>query len=187
MNKHPSQAEFIMAHFKEHPNQALALDDWSDEVSRQYKERTGRTAYHLRTIVRRLYWDGKLERVKRGVYKYDPDAVHKPRTLRFTPKQNREIRERDEYRCVVCGRGRAEGVRLYVDFLMPNLPNRARIENGATFCTWHSPSRNNLTFMDMIMMGFKQIPDLAKHEEYTEMQGFASEVSAVLKKYETKL
>ena len=187
MNKNPSQAEFIMAHFKKHPNQALALDDWSDEVARQYKEQTGKTAYHLRAIVRRLYWDGKLERVGRGVYKYDPDAVPKRRFLRFTAKQRREIRDRDEDRCVVCGLGPIHGVRVYVDFLDPNLPRTADIVNGAVFCARHSPSKSNLSMMDMIMMDLRAFSELAENAEGKEKPGFYEEIGEICRKYEAKL
>jgi len=184
MSKNLSQAEFIMAHFKKHPNQALALDDWSDEVSRQYKERTGRTAYHLRTIVRRLYWDGKLERVKRGVYKYDPDAVHKPRTLCFTPKQKREILERDEYRCVVCGRGRAEGVELQVDHIKPkDQGGKATIENGQTLCAQHNFIKKNLNATETGKRLLIRLYELAKSQENQEMVEFCREVLEVYAKH----
>ncbi len=79
MNSHPSQAEFIMAHFRQHPNQELAYDDWTDELSSRYRELTGKRAYHVRSIARRLYAEGILQKIKNGVYVYDPDAPAEPR------------------------------------------------------------------------------------------------------------
>ena len=188
MNKNPSQTEFVMAHFKKQPNQALTLDDWTDELAQQYKKLTGYTARHFRSVARRLYADGRLERVGRGVYKYDPDVIPKPRFSRFTAKQKREIRNRDEHRCVCCGLGRAEGVRLYVDFLDPDLPDSAgHIVNGAVFCARHSPSRNNLSMMDMIMMDFNAFSERIKNEQSKAKSGFYEELTKVYKKYENKI
>ena len=87
MNEHLSQAQFIMAHFKQRPKQALAYDDWTDDLSQQYRELTGKRAYHVRSIARRLYSEGKLQKLKNGVYMYDPDYVPEPR---IKPKRNRK-------------------------------------------------------------------------------------------------
>ena len=188
MNKNPSQAEFVMAHFKKHPRQALALDDWTDDLARQYKAQTGYTARHFRSVARRLYGDGRLERVGRGVYKYDPDVIPKPRFSGFTAKQKRAIRQRDEYRCVVCGLGSAHGVRLYVDFLDPNLPDRAAdIVNGAIFCLRHSPGKKNLTLLEMIMMDLDTLSEQVKNAESSRKLGFYEEIVEICEKYKGKL
>ena len=47
--------------------------------------------------------------------------------------------KRDNYRCVVCGRGKEEGVELQVDHRKPKeLGGEATIENGQVLCAQHN-------------------------------------------------
>ncbi len=54
MNKEISQTDFVLDFFKARPMYALHYDDWTDELPSQYKQLTGRKAYHFRSVVRRL-------------------------------------------------------------------------------------------------------------------------------------
>ena len=110
MNKAPSLSNLILMHFEKHPYQDLAHDDWIDEISKQYMKLKGRMPRDPWRAARKLHQDGYLVKVKKGVYRYDPNFVHNSGLEDFTTQQKREILERDEYRCVECGRGVAEGV-----------------------------------------------------------------------------
>lgn len=79
-----------------------------------------------------LYQEGLLIKVGTGVYRYDPDGVSKPQ-LNFSANQKAEILERDEFRCVICGRGQEHGMTLHVDHIKPKeLGGEATIKNGQT-------------------------------------------------------
>ena len=85
--------------------------------------------------IRKLAQQGKLIKVRKGVYKYDPDLITNPELEDFTPAQRKQIFERDNYRCVICGKGQRDGVEIQADHIIPkDLGGKATIENGQTLC-----------------------------------------------------
>jgi len=186
MKKEISQTEFVLAYFKDRPKYALHYDDWADELASQYQRLTGRRAYHFRSVVRRLAGQGNPLKIRSGVYMYDPDYVAKPLASRFTAAQNRQIRARDEYRCVVCGYGPAEGAMLYVNFLFPDLKDRARIENGATFCNRHRLDRKGRSVWDVALAGLSQLIEFAEENPNSNMKCFAEDLRKVQKEYNSQ-
>ena len=187
MDKQPSQANYIMAYFMQRPKQALAYDDWTDELASEYKSLTGNTARHFRSIVRRLSGEGKLLKVKNGVYMYDPDFSPAPQLPKFTAAQRRQIKERDEYQCVFCGMGRREGFTLYVGFLFCDKPDRASdISNGVTFCSRHRLS-NVGSIKDLISMQLSQLNELIQREHQHDISGLIKEYVEIYKRYEDKI
>ena len=188
MDMQPSQANYIMAYFKQHPKQALAYDDWTDELAREYKSLTGNTARHFRSIVRRLSGEGKLLKVKNGVYMYDPDYVHNPRRDKFNRKQKRQIQERDEFRCVCCGLGKREGLTLYVDFMFPNKPNRAASTlNGATFCSRHRINSSGNSLKELLMKSLELAIALVQLEQDPKSQYGLQELSRLRHKLDLRM
>jgi len=88
---------------------------------------------------RKLHEIGFLIKVKKEIYRYDPDAVKKRELEDFTPEQREAIFKRDGYKCVICGRGKKEGVELQVDHIKPKyLGGESKIENGQTLCAQHN-------------------------------------------------
>ncbi|HXG36204.1 MAG TPA: HNH endonuclease signature motif containing protein [Dehalococcoidia bacterium] len=89
--------------------------------------------------MRKLHQEGILIKVRKGVYKYDPNVINNRQLLNFPPEVKEEIFRRDGYRCVVCGRGRSEGLEIHADHIVPlerggdNSP-----ENGQTLCSEHN-------------------------------------------------
>ena len=70
-------------------------------------KRTGKVFRDPDRAIRKLSQEGQLIKINKGVYKYDPDFVHNRELEDFTPAQKEEIFKRDNYRCVICGRGKA--------------------------------------------------------------------------------
>lgn len=68
-----SQAAFVLSYFQDRPMMALRYDDWTDDLAAEYKAQTGVTARHFRSVARRLASQGKLIKVRNGVYLYDPE------------------------------------------------------------------------------------------------------------------
>jgi hypothetical protein len=76
-----------------------------------------------------------LIKVRKGVYRYDPEYVKEVELLDFPPDVKEEIFKRDKYRCVFCGRGRADGVELCADHRKSkDLGGDNSIDNGQTLC-----------------------------------------------------
>lgn len=62
----------------------------------------------------------------------------------FSERQKKEILARDDYRCVMCGRGLKDGVELHVDHIKPkDQGGEATIENGQTLCSIHNFQKKN--------------------------------------------
>ena len=171
-------------HFEKHPYQDLAHDDWIDEISKQYMKLKGRMPRDPWRAARKLHQDGYLVKVKKGVYRYDPNFVHNSGLEDFTPQQKREILERDEYRCVECGRGVAEGVELHVDHIIPkDKGGKATIENGQTLCAQHNFLKKNDNATQSGKKRMIRLYELAKKESNQEMVVFCREVLEVYDKH----
>lgn len=107
--------------------------DW---VEARYKRLYDKKPRDTWRSIRNLHEIGFLVKVKKGVYRYDPQVVN-PRELEdFTPEQKKQIFERDNYRCVQCGRRQDEGYELHVDHRVPkDKGGKATVDNGQTLCS----------------------------------------------------
>ena len=55
-----------------------------------------------------------------------------------------EIFKRDKYKCVVCGRGRKEGIEICADHIKPkDKGGTNNVDNGQTLCTEHNLIKKN--------------------------------------------
>ena len=133
-----------MEYFKNHPKKDINYPEIVDWVVAEYQKRTGAVFRDPDRGIRNLSQAGLLIKVAKGVYKYDPDFIVKRELEDFTPAQKEEIFKRDSYRCVVCARGRAEGVEIHVDHIKPkDFGGKAEIENGQTLCAQHNFQKKN--------------------------------------------
>ncbi len=74
------------------------------------------------------------------MYCYNPELVSIRNDLEdFSAKLKKQILERDDYKCVICGIGKKEGAELHIDHIKPkDLGRKATIENGQTLCSRHN-------------------------------------------------
>jgi len=105
-----SISELIMEYFVKHPHQELEHSPVVDWVTKQWLKEHDTPPRDPWRAIRKLHQDGKLIKVKKGIYKYDPHLINKVTLWDFPLKVKKEILERDNYRCVVCGRGKEDGV-----------------------------------------------------------------------------
>ena len=96
---------------------------------------------------------------------------------KFTPAQKNEILKRDVYKCVICGAGRENGTKLYIDHIKPrSIGGLAIIENGQTLCSQHylqkKKTKQTGTSKDM----FIRLYELAKKEKNQNLQEFCIEI-----------
>ena len=139
-----SISELVLEYFKTYPNEDLEHGPVVDWVEKQYVKLTGRKPRDTWRAIRKLYQEGKLIQVSKGIYRYDPSYIREIELFDFPPEVKEEIFRRDNYRCVVCGRGREDGVEICADHKRPKDKGGSNtVDNGQTLCTEHNLLKKN--------------------------------------------
>ncbi|MDO8528297.1 MAG: HNH endonuclease [Nanoarchaeota archaeon] len=182
MEKNKSIRELLIEYFKIHPKEDLSHGPVVDWVEEQYLKLYNKKPRDTWRSIRNLHEEGFLIKVKKGVYRYDPDAVKHRELEDFTAEQKAIILKRDDYKCVICGRGKKEGIELQVDHIKPKyLGGKATIENGQTLCAQHNFIKKSLKQTETGKKMFIRLYELAKSENNKELMKFCEDV---LKTYE---
>lgn len=139
------QKDLIIEFFKKNPNRDIKHPEVVDWVVETYKKRTGNVFRDPDRAIRQLAQSGFLIKIAKGIYRHDPLKVSQRNLHNFTAAQKATIFERDCYKCVICGRGKADGVELHIDHIKPkDFGGEATIENGQTLCSQHNFIKKNL-------------------------------------------
>lgn len=172
----------IKQYFLNHPNEELEHGPIVDYVTEEWLKTHNTPPRDPWRIVRGLKQKGFLVKVRKGVYKYDPDtSVDGKGIPDFTPTQKEEIFKRDGYRCVMCGKGNAEGIEIHADHVKPrDLGGTSEIGNGQTLCAQHNLIKKTLKQTETGKKMFIHLYELAKLEGNKELMGFCE---AVLQTY----
>ncbi|MFN3781026.1 MAG: HNH endonuclease [Candidatus Kapaibacteriota bacterium] len=133
-----------MEYFSNHPDEELPHGPVVDWVEEQYIKTYGRKPRDIWRTIRRLHQEGILIKVKNGIYKYSPDKIQRREILEFPPEMRKAIFERDGYKCIVCGRGKEDGVEIHADHKIPiDKGGTNTLENGRTLCSEHNFLKKN--------------------------------------------
>lgn len=179
------QADLIMEYFKKHPKREIEHPEIVDWVVAEYKKRTGEVFRDPDRAIRKLSQEGKLIKIKKGVYKYDPDFVTNRELEDFTSEQREVIFKRDGYKCVICGRGIKDGVEIHADHIKPkDLGGKAEIENGQTLCAQHNFQKKNYKQTETGKKMFIRLYELAKKHNDKKLQNFCTDVLTEYEKHE---
>jgi len=139
-----SIGDLVMEFFKKHPNEDLPHGPVVDWVENQYLKLYGRKPRDTWRQIRKFHQEGKLIKIKKGIYKYDPDYVKEVELFDFPLDVKEEIFKRDNYQCVVCGRGIKDGVEICADHRTPKDKGGTNtVENGQTLCMEHNLMKKN--------------------------------------------
>lgn len=134
--KEQSQLKLLLEFYKRNPNKDIKHPEVVDWATNEWYKRTGMVFRDPDRGIRRLHQDGYLIKIKKGVYRYEPDNIKKRSLEDFSSKVKEAIFKRDSHRCVVCGLGRAEGAELHADHVKPkDKGGRATLDNGQTLCS----------------------------------------------------
>jgi hypothetical protein len=178
-----SQFELIMEYFKKHPKRDIKHPEIVDWVTEEYKKRTDKVFRDPDRAIRKLSQEGKLIKIAKGIYKYDPDFINNRELEDFTPIQKAEIFKRDNYKCVICGKGREDGVEIQADHIKPKeLGGKAEIINGQTLCAQHNFQKKYYKQTETGKKMFIRLYELAKHNEDKELMKFCEDVLKVYEK-----
>lgn len=178
-----TQAELIMEFFTNNPKRDIPHPEVVDWLTTEWEKRTGGVFRDPDRGIRKLAQEGKLIKVSKGVYKYDPDFVINRNLEDFTVAQKAEILKRDNYRCVICGKGVKDGVELHVDHIKPkDLGGKAIIENGQTLCAQHNFKKKNYKQTETGKKMFIRLYELAKSVDDQETMDFCAQILEVFEK-----
>ncbi len=181
--KEKSQLELLMEFFEKKPNEDISHPEIVDWAVKEWKKRTGNVFRDPDRGIRSLHQKGFLIKVKKGVYRYEPDKVIKRELEDFSASQKKIILERDGYRCVICGKGIENGVELHVDHIKPkDHGGKATIENGQTLCSQHNFMKKNLKQTETGKKMFIRLYELAKEQKDEVLLDFAKEILEVFEK-----
>jgi 5-methylcytosine-specific restriction endonuclease McrA len=141
-----SIGDLVMEYFKKHPKMDLPHGPVVDWVEKQYLKLYGRKPRDTWRQIRKFHQEGKLIKVKKGIYKYDPDYAEKIESFDFPSNVKKEIFRRDNYQCVVCARGIKDGVEICADHIKPKDKGGTNtVENGQTLCMEHNLMKKNFS------------------------------------------
>ena len=179
-----TQKELIIEFFLNNPNRDIKHPEIVDWAVATYKERTGKVFRDPDRAIRMLSQEGFLIKISKGIYKYDPETASKKELEDFTLTQKEEILKRDGYKCVICGRGKKDGVELHIDHIKPkDFDGKAIIENGQTLCAQHNFIKKNLKQTETGKKMFIRLYELAKKEQNEELISFCSDVLETYEKH----
>ena len=179
------QKDLIIEFFRKNPNRDIKHPEVVDWVVATYKKRTGNVFRDPDRAIRQLAQSGFLIKISKGVYKYDPAKAYKRELEDFTDAQKEAILKRDGYKCVICGRGKKDGVDLHIDHIKPkDFGGEATIENGQTLCSQHNFIKNNLKQTETGKKMFIRLYELAKSEKNEELMKFCADVLETYEKYD---
>lgn len=175
--KKASISDLIKEYFQTHPYEDMEHGPVVDYVEERYLEIHGRKPRDPWRAIRLLHQQGFLIKVRNGIYRYDPEAVTERPLEDFTTEQRREIRERDNYSCVECGRGEKDGLTLHVDHIKArNLGGKAEISNGQTLCAQHNFMKKQMNQTQAGKRMFIRLYEVAKREDNEELMRFCEDI-----------
>ncbi|EAK0956123.1 HNH endonuclease [Campylobacter upsaliensis] len=174
-----------MEFFKANEKRDIKHPEVVDWVVKEWQKRTGKVFRDPDRGIRSLHQKGYLQKIAKGVYRYDPDFVNLRQDLEdFSPALKKQILERDDYKCVICGMGKKEGVELHIDHIKPkDLGGKAVLENGQTLCSRHNFLKKNLKQTETGKKMFIQMLESAKDSGESELVAFLEEVLSIYEKH----
>ena len=135
MKKNKSIKDLLIEYFKAHTKEDMSHGPVVDWVETKYKKLYNKKPRDTWRSIRNLHQTGFLVKVKKGIYRYDPSMVKQRELEDFTSEQKKQIFEKDNYRCVQCGRRQDEGYELHADHRIPKDKGwKAMVDNGQTLC-----------------------------------------------------
>jgi hypothetical protein len=177
-------ADLIKEYFKKHPKQDLKHGPVVDWVEEKYLKLYGKKPRDTWRGIRRLSQEGILIKVKKGIYRYDPDTAKRRELYEFLPKVKEEIFKRDGYKCVVCRRGREDGVELCADHILSKDKGGTNtIDNGQTLCTEHNLLKKNYSQTEAGKKYFIKLYEQAVRQGDKRMIEFCEQVFDVYNKH----
>lgn len=175
----------IREYFMDHPNKPLAHDPVVDWVTDQVRAAGYDPPRDIWRTIRLLHERGMLRQVDTGIFMYDPEYARNNELQDFPTAVKQAIFRRDNYRCVVCGQGRENGVRIAADHKKPKSKGGTNtLENGQTLCYKHNSMKKDYSQTEAGKRFFKHTYDMAVANKDEKMIAFCEAVFDVYEEYD---
>lgn len=179
-----TQIDLVKEYFIKNPKKDIPHPKVVDWVVSEWKKQTGKVFRDPDRAIRSLYQKGFLIKIDKGVYRYEPSFAKSKKQENFTAAQKKKILEKDEYKCVVCGKGIKDKVELHIDHIIPkDKGGKATIENGQVLCSQHNFLKKNLNQTETAKKMFINLYELTKRKGEKTLNEFSAEILKVFEKY----
>jgi len=183
-NARTTISDLIMEYFRMYPREDLTHGPVVDWVEEQYLKLYGRKPRDTWRGIRRLHQEGILIKVRKGVYRYDPDIIQRKELYEFSTEVKESIFKNDGYKCVVCGRGREDGFEIHADHKIPiDQGGTNTIDNGQTLCSEHNLLKKNYSQTEFGKRLLIKLYNDAVRKDDERMVKFCKEIFDVYDKY----
>lgn len=170
----------IRKYFDEHPNQDVPHDDVVDYVFKYFPK-----ARDPWRGIRKLYEEGYLIQVRKGVYRRTPGYKGDSSETPFSTKAKEAIFKKDKYRCVVCGNGKHNGYEIHADHVTPRSKGgKSVVDNGQTLCSEHNLMKKNYGVTDFLKSFSEKMIKRARKLKDKKVEKFFKEILMVIEKYD---
>lgn len=178
-----TQEALVKEFYMKNPNRDIPHKESVAWLMKEHLKRNGKPFADPDRAIRLLGQSGFLIKISKGVYRYDPTYVTIRDLEDFTAKQKAEIMKRDGYKCVICGKGKANGIELHVDHIKPkDLGGKASIENGQTLCAQHNFIKKNFKQTETGKKMFIRLYELSKKEDNKPLLDFCAQILEVFER-----
>jgi len=175
-----TQKTLVFEYFAQRPNKNIEHAEVVDWATEEWERRTQTKLRDPDRMIRTLYQDGVLEKVATGVYRFDPAKVAKVDTRDFSASVKKEIFSRDGHKCVICGRGKKDGMTLHADHIKPrDKGGLGDLANGQTLCSACNMLKKNFGQVEFGKRFFEKMLLTAVDHQDQGMADFASDILKV--------
>lgn len=169
----------IKEYFDNHQNKDIPHDDVVDYIFKSFPK-----ARDPWRAVRKLYEEGYLIQVRKGIYRREPGYEGTVSEEPFPSGIKEAIFKRDKYRCVVCGNGRHNGYEIHADHITPRSKGgKSTVENGQTLCSEHNLMKKNYGVTDFLKSFSLKMIERAKELGDKKVEQFFKDVLVLIEKY----
>ena len=175
-----TQKDIVIEYFKNNQKRNIAHPEIVDWIVAEYLKRTNKVFRDPDRQIRQLHQSGFLIKIAKGIYKYDPDFIVKKELEDFSEQQKQQILQRDGYRCVICGKGKQDGIELQIDHIKSkDKGGKAVIENGQVLCATHNFRKKNYQQTETGKKMFIRLYEAAKAIKDSDTMKFCADILEV--------
>ena len=185
--------EFVMEWFRTHELEKFTNRQLETALRRDYKKATGKVFGDPTRTARKLHELGRVQRSPKGRTQYfwfDSKLDNVGEIEVFTEEEKTAILEKYDYRCAVCNKGVADGVKLTVGYAVSvKRGGKLDIANGRVLCPRHKFILETAQDSEVSAVNFrklrKEFPQIGK----TSARGmkFWEEFADLLARYDIEL
>jgi hypothetical protein len=175
----PSLEAIAKAFFEANPNREITQQEATAHIRSLRPD-----AQDPWRTVRKLYQDGWLIKVRKGVYQRIPGHAGRAVDEHFTPSVREEIYRHDHSRCVVCGNGPHNGHEIHADHIRPRqLGGQSTVENGQTLCSEHNLLKKTYGTYDFYAHLVSRHEQEARSANDTRHAEMLAKIQSILREY----